>query len=71
MSSGAYNRAKIPGFNGLVVCDCGSTAFRVGVKAQDGHNHIRVLECCVCHEQMPIPWQGESVATVPPDGVTP
>lgn len=46
-----------PGVNGQAICDCGSSAFRVGIE-QDGmlNNHIRCLECIVCQKKLAIPF---------------
>lgn len=39
--------------NGLVQCDCGHTAFKIGLAVMASNNFIRLLECCLCGKQMP------------------
>ncbi len=43
--------------NGMVVCDCGHRAFKVGLQVAGGENHIRLLECDDCGKRMAVPFQ--------------
>lgn len=42
------------GVNGITICDCGSTHFKVGIayNPENGNNFIRILECTACGKQM-------------------
>lgn len=49
------------GVNGLVICDCGSPHFRVGLAVgPTGNNFIRILECLDCGHQMPATHQSDA-----------
>lgn len=43
------------GVNGVVMCDCGSGTFKIGIayNPTTGNNFLRVLECIDCGHQMP------------------
>jgi hypothetical protein len=48
---------SFPGVNGMAVCDCGSTHFRVGIGADHiGSNNIRCIECVDCQRAMAVPF---------------
>lgn len=48
---------SFPGVNGMAICDCGETQFRVGIEVDErGNNHIRCLECPSCEHKMPVPF---------------
>lgn len=56
-NSAAVAPIIFPGVNGCVLCDCGSTSFRVGVERDDiGNNHIRCVECNVCQRKLAVPY---------------
>jgi hypothetical protein len=46
--------SAVLGVNALTVCDCGATAFKVGIayNPDTGNNFIRILECVDCGYQM-------------------
>ena len=50
------------GVNGMIRCDCGCTAFEIGlaINLVNGNNFIRILECCSCGKQMPATHQSDA-----------
>lgn len=50
------------GVNALTVCDCGATAFKVGLayNSETGNNFLRLLECVACGFQMAVIHQADS-----------
>ncbi len=55
-----------PNVNAVAVCNCGTTAFRVGLETdQAGNNRIRCLECETCGDKLSVPFlsQDKSPAT--------
>lgn len=50
------------GVNGLTICDCGCTHFRVGIayNPDTGNNFIRILECADCGKQMTATHQSDA-----------
>ena len=50
-------RIDFPGVNAIVICDCGHTAFKVGIEADPiGNNHIRCIECIACGHKLAVPF---------------